>query len=137
MNAAPTRPRSVTLTLWVVFLFGMWNAGRVIVLSLNIRTLATFNTTPAPWLRLIIALGWVLLFGAAVIALRQRRPFARRVIPYLFIAYAVYELGLLLIFAQSPTARRSWLGNFLFYGFIILFSVWALNRTAVKTYFLE
>lgn len=137
MNTAPTRPRSVTLTLWVVFLLSVWNAERVIVLSLNIRTLAIFNTTPPPWFRLVMALGWVILFGAAVIALRQRRPFTRRAIPFLLIAYAVYELGLLLIFAQSPSARRSWLLNSLFYGFIILFSVWALNRTAVRTYFKE
>ena len=130
-----TRPRSVTMTLWVVFLLGGWNGGRVMAIGLNRRTLAAFHTTPAPGLRLGIALFWAVLFWSLTIALWRKRPFTRIVIPSLLGLYALSELGLLFLFARSTPARNSWLVNTLFYGLIILFSLWALNRTAVKPYF--
>lgn len=82
-----------------------------------------------------MALVWMLLLWAAALALWQKRPFTRRVIPSILIIYAIYELGLLLIFAQAQPARSSWLINLLFYMAVIVFSYWALNRTAVKPYF--
>jgi hypothetical protein len=135
MDVFPNRPRSVTLTLWGVFLLGGWNCGRLLSISLNYRLLTTFSTTPTPLFRLVMALVWVLLLWAAVLALWQRRPFARHIIPTILIIYAIYELGLLLIFAQAGPARSGWLANTLFYLAIIVFSYWALNRTAVKSYF--
>ena len=135
MNASPNCPRSVTLTFWGVFLLGGWNCGRLLVTSLNYRLLATFSTTPTPLFRLVMALVWMLLLWLAALVLWQRRPFIRRAIPSILIVYAVYELSLLLLFAQTDPARSSWLINTLFYLFIIVFSYWALNRTAVTSYF--
>lgn len=135
MDTAHNRPRSVTLTLWGVFLLGGWNCGRLIMISLNYRLLAPFSTTPKPFFRLIMALVWLLLLWAAALALWQKRPFTRHTIPALLFIYAVYELGLLLAFAQAGPARSGWLVNTLFYMVIIMFSYWALNRTAVTAYF--
>lgn len=135
MDASQTRPRSVTLTFWGVFLLGGWNCGRLLTIGLKYRLLTTFATMPAPLFRLVMALVWMLLLWAVVLALWQRRPFTRRAIPAILIVYAIYELGLLLIFAQAGPARSGWLVNTLFYLFIIVFSYWALNRTAVAAYF--
>ncbi len=136
MNA-PIRPRSVTMTLWAVFLLGGWNGGRALAIGLNYRTLAAFQTTPAPPVRLGIALVWAFLFLGMARALWRRRPFARTAIPLFLILYALIELSSLIFFAQSPSARQSWLLNSLFYLALILFSVWGLRRTAVKNYFEE
>ena len=135
MYKTPSRPRTVTMMLWVVFLLGGWNGGRAIAISLNSRTLASFNITPDPQLRLGSALIWAVLFFGIAIALWRRRPFTRRAVPLLLSLYAIYELGLFIFYAQSPSARYSLLVNALFYGLTILFSVWALNRTAVRAYF--
>ena len=137
MNASPNRPRSVTLTFWGVFLLGGWNCGRLLVTSLNYRLLATITTAPTPFFRLMMALVWMLILWTAGLILWQRRPFIRRVIPSILFTYAVYELGLLLIFAQAGPARSGWLVNSLFYLSITAFSYWALNRTAVTSYFKE
>jgi len=131
----PIRPRSVTMTLWAVFLLGGWNGGRALAVGLNYRTLAAFHAIPAPQVRLGIALVWAVLFLGMALALWQRRPFTRTAIPMLLSLYALVELGTLIFMAQSPSARQSWLINSLFYLFLILFSVWGLNRTAVKTYY--
>lgn len=135
MHTSSNRPRSVTLTFWGVFLLGGWNCGRLLSIGLNYRLLATFSTTPAPFFRLMLALGWMLLLWAAALALWQKRPFTRHAIPAILFVYAVYELVLLLIFAQAGPARSSWLINTLFYLFITVFSYWALHRTAVASYF--
>lgn len=137
MKAAPTRPFSVTLTFWGVLLLGGWNGGRVLAMSLNYRTLARLNAAPDLRIRLGMALVWAILLGGAAIGLWQRRPFTRKGLPLLLSLYAMYELGLLALFAQSPSACNSWLVNTLFYLSIMLFSIWALNRTAVKTYFMD
>jgi hypothetical protein len=83
----------------------------------------------------MMALVWMLLLWTAALALWQKRPFTRRAIPAILFVYAIYELGLLLVFAQAGSARSSWPINTLFYVVIIVFSYWALNRTAVTAYF--
>lgn len=137
MYPSPKRPRSVTLTFWGVFLLGGWNCGRLLATGLNYRLLALFSTTPSPLFRLAAALVWMMLFWGAALALWQKRPFTRHIIPAILFIYMVYELSLLLFFAQAEPARSSWLINTLFYLFCIGFSYWALNRTAVTSYFRE
>ena len=137
MDMLSTRPRSVTLTLWGVFLLGGWNCGRLLATGLNYRFLTAFSTTPAPLFRLIMALIWLVLLWGAAIALWQRRPFTRHTIPALLTIYMAYELSVLLIFTQSEPARSGWLFNLSFYLGLIGLSYWALNRTAVASYFRE
>ena len=105
MDAFQTRPRSVTLTIWGVFLLGGWNCGRLFATGLKYRLLTTFSTTPTPLFRLVMALLWMLLLWSVALALWQRRPFTRYVVPSLLIIYTIYELALLLIFARSGPAR--------------------------------
>lgn len=135
MTASPKRPRSVTLTFWGVFLLGGWNCGRLLATSLNYQLLAPFSTTPSPLFRLVVALVWMLLFWGAALALWQKRPFTRYIIPAILLIYTVYELSTLLLFVQAEPARSSWLINTLFYLFCVGFSYWALNRTAVTSYY--
>ncbi len=136
MNAPPIRPRSVTMTLWAVFLLGGWNGGRAFAIGLNYRTLAAFQSIPAPFVRLSVALVWTFLFWGLAGALWRRRPFTRTAIPLFLILYALTELSALIFFVQSPSAQQSWRINSLFYLALILFSVWGVRRTAVKNYFL-
>lgn len=135
MNVYPKRPFPVTLTLWGVFLFGAWNAGRVVALSRDIQLFLDWGVKPDPRLRLALALVWAALFLGIWLALRGRRPLARAVVPVLLLFYAINELSFLLLFVQSAPARQSGVINALFYIAITLFSGWALNRTAVKPYF--
>lgn len=132
---APNRPRSVTITLWGVFLLGVWNVARAIALVQQSAVLLTLDVQPDPRLHLIMALVWAIAFLALAFALWQKQPFARQAIPLLLLLYALYELSLLVIFVQSPLARRSWLLNTLAYIETILFAHWALNRSAAQAYF--
>jgi hypothetical protein len=135
MDDPQNRPHSVTLTIWGVFLLGGWNLGRLLTLWLNFRLLTTFAEAPSPLFRLILTAIWTILFWAAALALWQKRPFTRRAIPSILTIYMGFELGMLFAFAKAGPARSGWLTTTLFYLFCIAFSYWALNRTAVQSYF--
>lgn len=129
------RPRSVTLALWGVFLLGVWNFGRVLALGQQMELLVTLNIQPDPRFRLIMALVWGFVFIGLWWLIRKKRPLSRKLLPLVLILYAVYELGLTLLFAQTTLAQQAiWL-NLSFYLFLLLFFTWALNRTAVNDYF--
>lgn len=135
IRSAVTRPRSVTITLLGGLLLGGWNVGRAIVLGRQSRLLLTFDIDPDPRLRLIIAVIWALLFWGVAFALWRRRPFTRWAVPLLIFLYTVYEVGLIAFFAQSPLAQLRWPVTAVAYLVVILFTYWALNRSAVITYF--
>ena len=135
MDESQNRPLTVTLTIWGVFLLGGWNLGRLLTLWLNFRLLTTFATSPSPLFRLILATIWTVLFWTAALALWQKRPFTRRAIPSILTIYMIFELGILFLFTQSGPARSGWLISAFFYLLCIAFSYWALNRTAVQSYF--
>ncbi|MFQ5436241.1 MAG: hypothetical protein ACE5FD_15350 [Anaerolineae bacterium] len=135
MNVYQKRPFPVTLTRWGVFLFGVWNLGRLAALSRDRQLFQALGVQPDPRWRLGLALVWAILFLGLWLALRRRRPFTRTAVPLTFLLYAVIELAFLTLFAQSAPARQSWVVNTLFYIIVILFSRWALNRTAAKPYF--
>lgn len=131
----PSRPRSVTVTLWGVLLFGAWNGGRVIALAQQLPVSLTLDVQPDPRLRMAGALFWAGLCGITALFLWQKRPFARLLVPLLFILHAIYQLTLFGTFAQGPLHRSRWLLGALLHGVAILGSAWALNRTAVRRYF--
>lgn len=135
MQTTTPRPRAVTITLCGVFFLGVWNMGRVVAIQQQNIMLSDFNNSIAPHFRQVAALVWAVVWGSMMIALWQKRPFTRRAIPISLLLYAVYELSLTITFAQAAPAQTAWLSNGSFYLLIILYSTWALNRTAVTPYF--
>ncbi len=137
MNLASStnRPRSVTLTLWGVFLLGVWNFGRALALGQQRVLLQELGAHPDPTFRLIVALVWGIVFFGLGDMLRRKRPFTRRLIPLSIFLYALYEMGLIILFAAAAPARQSLLLDALLVLSGVLFSGWALNRTAVYAYF--
>jgi hypothetical protein len=109
--------------------------GRVVAIGQQNSLLTELNSKIDPRLRLVLALIWACVWWGMMVALWQRRPFVRRAIPIALLLYAVYEVSLTIIFAQAQPAQSSWLLNSLFYLIAILFSYWALHRTAVSSYF--
>ena len=129
------RPRSVTFTLWGVFLLGVWNFGRALALGQQMDLLLELTIQPDPRFRLTMALIWGFVFSGLWWMVWRKRPFTRKLLPLILILYAAYELSLTILFAQTPLARQAiWL-NLSFYLFLILFSAWALNRTAANNYY--
>lgn len=130
------RPRSVTIILWGVFLFGVWNVGRALALYQQMDLLLELALRPDPRLRLIMALVWGLAFFSLWWLLRQKRPFSRTLIPIILSLYSLYELGLSAFFGQSRLSPQTiWL-NAAFYLLLVGWTTWALNRkTAVCHYF--
>lgn len=126
----PLRPRSVTLTLWGTLALSVWNAGRVLALLAQRPAAQTLDLVPDPRLRLALALVWAASLAGGGVALLQKRPLARRLLPLLLAAHAFTEIGLLLLYGQSPLnqARWFWMAGLLL-GWL-LFSTWALTRPA-------
>lgn len=135
VSQTSTRPRSVTLALIWVFLLGVWNFGRVLALYQQMDLLLKLTVQPDPRFRLAMALVWGFVFMGLWWLVRKKRPFTRKLLPLILILYAVYELGLTILFAQTSLAQQAvWL-NLSFYLFITLFISWALNKTSSNDYF--
>jgi uncharacterized membrane protein YczE len=133
--SSTSRPRSVTLARWGVFLLGVWNFGRVLALSQQMGLLLELTIQPDPRFRLIMALLWGFVFIGLWWLMRRKRPFIRKLLPLILILYAAYDLSLTILFAQTSLAQQAiWL-NLSFYLGLILFMTWALNRTAANNYF--
>ncbi|MCA9971744.1 MAG: hypothetical protein KC425_16075 [Anaerolineales bacterium] len=131
----PARPLAVTLTLWGVFLVGGWHAARALALLAQQPAAAALAVHPAPGSRLALAVAWAVLFGGCGVALWRKRPFTRRLIPILSALQALVDVGLLILFGQSPLNQARWLWTAsLFLGWV-LFCTWALNRPAAAPYF--
>ena len=129
------RPKSVTLALWGVFLFAVWNFGRAVALSQQMDLLLELTIQPDPRFRFSMALIWGFVFMGLWWLMRKKRPFTRKFLPLILILYAVYELGLTMLFAQTTLAQQAiWL-NLSFYLLLTLFITWALNRTTANDYF--
>ena len=133
-NSLQKRPRSVTLVIWGVILFGVWNAGRALVLYKQQAVLIELQIRPSPWVQLIFALGWVVLFLGSAWGLRQKRPCLSTIIPILITLYALYDLGIRFLFAPSRN-QVSWTLTGIFFLGVVLLTTWALNRKAAKHYF--
>ena len=135
LPTVPKRPLTVTLTLWGVFLLGVWNAGRAIAWGRQSNILLALGATPDPRLLLVIAVVWGLVFLGLALMLWQRRPFVRQAVPISLTLYAIYRLSLLLFFAQVPLNRQGWLLYSMVYLAVIVFTQWALNRASAQSYF--
>jgi uncharacterized membrane protein SirB2 len=96
--------------------------------------LLALNIQPDPRFRLIMALIWGFVFIGMWWMVRRKRPFTRILLPLILTLYAIYELSLTILFAQTPLAQQALWLNLSFYLFLILFTAWALNRTAANNY---
>lgn len=133
-NSLEKRPRPVTLIFWGVIALGVWNAGRALVLFKQRDVLIELQIRPSPWVQLLFALGWAVLFWGCAWGLRQKRPLLLKAIPLLIILYALYDLGIRFLFAPSRNQATWTLTGIFFLGYA-LFAIWALTRKAAKQYF--
>lgn len=129
------RPFSVTITLWGVIAFGVWNLGRGVAIWQSRALPQALDVQPDPLFRLVQAVVWAVGFGGLAAALWRQRPFTRRLIPILFIVYALVELAHFVWLMPSPLNRQAWQLPASIYSTAVLFSSWALNNKAAQTYF--
>jgi hypothetical protein len=125
------------VTTLALFLLGLWNVLRVFVLAQRQDLYRTLGATLDPRLRLFTAALWAVVFLALALALRQRRPAVRRLLPLALLLYALYHLSLLAFFVESSPAHRGWRADALLYALAIAWIVWALHRPASRTYWRE
>ncbi|MDX1664677.1 MAG: hypothetical protein R3272_12865 [Candidatus Promineifilaceae bacterium] len=132
--ARSDRPRSVTITLVAVFLLGVWNVWRALVLFRSGDLLLALGVSLDPRARLMMALVWALVFIAVALGLLWRRALARWLLPLSLLLYALYNMAVLALFARSPGARAGWPFDLLLYGLALAWTGWALHRPAVTDY---
>jgi hypothetical protein len=128
--SSPTgRPRSVTLTLWGVFLLGIWNVGRALALFQQRELLQELAARPDPMVRLLVALMWGCAFFVLAEGLRRKRPFSRPLIPLAIALYALYEISLLAFIApvRPPWPVLAFDSLLALLG--VSFAWWALRKT--------
>lgn len=114
---------------------GLANGWRAVGLSQQSSLLLALDSSLNPGVGLVLALIWGFLLIIAAAALRQRRKWARFIVPALLLTHGVYQLALVVIFARSAASRNAWTAIGLLFTVALLFSVWALNRLSVRWYF--
>ena len=129
-----SRPRSVTLVIFGVFVLGLVNIFRAVGLVRQSDLQLELGVTLDPRLRLIVAIFWAIVFLAITVALMLRNPKTKVIVPGVLAIYAIYRLALVGLFAQSAYSRGSLLIFVLIYGAVIIYSTWALNRKSAAAY---
>lgn len=137
MRDLPKRPRTITLVLLVLILLGIIQAGKVVALTQQSALLLDLQVKPDPRLLMLTAAVWMVLFWSSAFALWRKTALTRWLIPLLLAAYALYELAILGIFVRIPISMDRWIQNSICAAALVLFALWALNRSAAKTYYLE
>jgi hypothetical protein len=126
-SAPSRRPWRVTITLWGVFLIGVWNIGRAWVLWQQGELLRELGARPNPTIIMGLAIVWAVVWLGWGVALRQKRPFTRYTIPATLIIYALYEISLLTWLAATPPPQQGWRFHILLFTIMTLFSLWSLK----------
>jgi hypothetical protein len=121
--------------IWGVVLSGVANGWRAIGLSQQRDLLLDLGSSLNPSMGIGLALVWSIILVAAAAALWQRQRWTRLAIPILLLMHGIYQLSLIVLFAQSADSQNSWPAVVLQYMLAVLFSVWALCRPAVSWYF--
>lgn len=134
LDARP-RPRSVTIALWGVIAFGVWHLARALAIWQQRVLPPDLAIQPDPQTRLLLAAVWTICFGGLAVALWQKRPFTRYLIPILYTLVALVELAQFVWYVPSPLNPQAWQLPTGIYSTAVLFSLWALNSKAAQTYF--
>ncbi len=132
INKQHPRPKRVTITLWCVFLLGVWNVGKVVAFYVRNRLLLTLEITPGPRILLAGAFIWAILFWGLGGALWRKRPFTHKTIPVTLTIYLLYEFSLLLFFAQQPSSSSTWFIRIIISFFAVWFFYVSLNRSTKR-----
>lgn len=131
------RPKSVTFTVYLVFLLGVINGWRVVALWQQTTLLRGYEPSLDPRGRLVVSLMIAVVSVWFAAALWRKKPFTRHAIPLLWSGCALYRMVLLGVWVQSPVARQGWAGEMVVYAAAILYTTWALNRRPSQPYFSE
>lgn len=131
------RPKSVTFTIYFVFLLGVMNSWRVVALWQQSELLLSYDPSLNPRIRVVVSFVIAVLSLWLAAALWRKKPFTRHTIPLLWLGCALYRMMLLGVWVQSPVARQGWAGEMVVYAAAILYTIWALNRRANQPYFSE
>lgn len=130
-----SRPFSVTLVTWGVFIIGLANVWRAVALFQQSGLLLELGVSFDPRVRMLVALVWALIFILMFVASWRRLTVSRFLTPLLLFLYAVYEVGFSGLFAQSTVSRDGIQASVILYGIAVLFSAWALNHKSARRYF--
>jgi len=120
-----------------VLLLGLVNIYRALILFQQIDLQLDLGVNLDPRVRMVFAVVWSIVLIALAAALWLRKPLTRVLVPALLLVYAIYRLALVGIFAQSAYARESQVPTIVLYGIAIAITGWALNRRAVRGYFVN
>jgi hypothetical protein len=137
MNAGPKRPRTITIVLWGLILVGLWEGGKVVALTRQLRLLLELETSPDPRLRLVMAGVWTVMLLSTAVALWARKPFARWLVPGLLLVYVVYQFVLVALSVRVSGGTANWLLDVLLATAVLLYCTWALNRETATSYYVE
>ena len=127
------RPLTVTLILWGVILFGIWNLGRAVTLYQQLDVLLTLNIILDPRIRLVMACGWMMIFFWLARAVWKKKPYSLIAIPIVLVCYALNDF-FLQQFAPIATNLNGLMRSLFFIAIIILI-YGMLNRPQTKQYF--
>lgn len=130
-----SRPFSVTLVIWGVFILGLANAWRALALYRQSDLLLELGVSLDPRIRLFLALIWAAVFVTSAISIWRRWASARFLTPTLILLYSIYELGITSLFALSSGSLNGLPANLAMVVVAVIFSAWSLNRKAARQYF--
>jgi len=140
-NSRPgERPLSVTLVALGVFLLGIVNGWRAIVIFRQRGLLLDLGATLDPALIAAAAVVWSLLLIGAAMTIYRRWPASRWITPILLALYILYGRFLAAFKSVSfinevSNSSVGLIGTTLFSLTIFIFVVWVLNRKAARDYF--
>ena len=137
MKDSPKRPRTISLVLLLLIFLGFFQAAKVVALNEQSALLLDLQVTPDPRLRMLIAAIWMVVFWVLAYALWRKIALTRWLVPALIALYAFYELAVLRLFAQVPISSERWILNSFLAIALVSLAFWALNRSAVNSYYLE
>ena len=118
-----------------VLLLGLANIYRVIALYRQMDLQLDLGAVPDPRFRIAAALIWTAVLIILTIGLWLRKSWTQILVPALLLLYAIYRSALIVLFAGSEYARSSQVIGITLYGIVVVFTAWALNRSAAKAYF--